>query len=171
METSCRGAKKLICGYRNERAVNSAGECHPHTVEVTGSNPVSPMKDTLALPGFFYGHVPRRKPLSRTSEWERVARRPPNVLRVSGVGNAQSQLLRVAQPSRELDVGFDPVSVRSAGAGCNLMYRTNCVRSQLAVTNRRPCPDSCRWPCSVQLSTTRLFSKLSEIGTVENRFA
>ena len=24
------------------RAVNSAGECHPHTVEVAGSNPVPP---------------------------------------------------------------------------------------------------------------------------------
>jgi hypothetical protein len=24
------------------RAVNSAGECHPHTVEVAGSNPAPP---------------------------------------------------------------------------------------------------------------------------------
>ena len=24
------------------RAINSVGECHPHTVEVTGSSPVSP---------------------------------------------------------------------------------------------------------------------------------
>lgn len=27
---------------KNTGAVNSAGECHPHTVEVTGSNPVPP---------------------------------------------------------------------------------------------------------------------------------
>jgi hypothetical protein len=26
----------------NQWAVNSAGECHPHTVEVVGSNPTPP---------------------------------------------------------------------------------------------------------------------------------
>jgi hypothetical protein len=30
--------------YTDQRAVNSAGECHLHTVEVTGSNPVSPTR-------------------------------------------------------------------------------------------------------------------------------
>ncbi len=38
--------KKTILDYiiltQFKRAVNSAVECHPHTVEVTGSNPVPP---------------------------------------------------------------------------------------------------------------------------------
>jgi hypothetical protein len=32
----------IVSMSTNERAVNSAGECHPHTVEVAGSNPVPP---------------------------------------------------------------------------------------------------------------------------------
>jgi hypothetical protein len=49
-----RGAERGIKGHiRLERtlsvlrrfwAINSAGECYLHTVEVTGSNPVSPMQ-------------------------------------------------------------------------------------------------------------------------------
>ena len=31
-------------GLYDERAVNSAGECYLHTVEVTGSNPVPPTR-------------------------------------------------------------------------------------------------------------------------------
>lgn len=31
-----------ICYFITIRAVNSAVECHPHTVEVAGSNPVPP---------------------------------------------------------------------------------------------------------------------------------
>jgi hypothetical protein len=31
-----------IISSKQPRAVNSAVECHPHTVEVTGSNPVPP---------------------------------------------------------------------------------------------------------------------------------
>jgi hypothetical protein len=31
------------------RAVNSAVECHPHTVEVTGSNPVPPTNEKESL--------------------------------------------------------------------------------------------------------------------------
>ena len=30
------------CSPEGSRAINSVGECHLHTVEVTGSNPVSP---------------------------------------------------------------------------------------------------------------------------------
>ena len=33
--------------YNCSRAINSVGECHLHTVEVTGSNPVSPICDPL----------------------------------------------------------------------------------------------------------------------------
>ena len=36
-------ANFLLYSEKN-RAINSAGECHLHTVEVTGSNPVSPTK-------------------------------------------------------------------------------------------------------------------------------
>jgi hypothetical protein len=28
--------------YASKRALNSAVECHPHTVEVIGSNPIAP---------------------------------------------------------------------------------------------------------------------------------
>jgi hypothetical protein len=34
------------------RAINSAVECYPHMVEVTGSNPVSPTLTPAPLPGF-----------------------------------------------------------------------------------------------------------------------
>ena len=36
--------KLIVFGPLNktDRAVNSAGECHPHTVEVVGSNPTPP---------------------------------------------------------------------------------------------------------------------------------
>jgi hypothetical protein len=35
--------------FPKERAVNSAGECHPHTVEVAGSNPVPPTTDNQGV--------------------------------------------------------------------------------------------------------------------------
>lgn len=42
------------------RAINSVGECHPHTVEATGSNPVSPnfskAPEDFVLPGPFCLH-------------------------------------------------------------------------------------------------------------------
>lgn len=34
------------------RAINSAGECHLHTVEVAGSIPASPIKKSCFLSGF-----------------------------------------------------------------------------------------------------------------------
>jgi hypothetical protein len=33
----------------NQWAVNSAGECHPHTVEVVGSNPTPPTNNINRL--------------------------------------------------------------------------------------------------------------------------
>ena len=42
----CRGPYRALKDYR---AINSVGECHPHTVEVRGSNPRSPT--TLKLRG------------------------------------------------------------------------------------------------------------------------
>ena len=35
------------------RAINSVGECHLHTVEVTGSNPVSPTQKEIGILIFF----------------------------------------------------------------------------------------------------------------------
>ena len=37
-------------GPQQDRAINSVGECHPHTVEVRGSNPRSPTR--LKIKGF-----------------------------------------------------------------------------------------------------------------------
>jgi hypothetical protein len=41
--------KRLWIILSASRAVNSAEECHPHTVEVTGSNPVPPTKKIKGL--------------------------------------------------------------------------------------------------------------------------
>ena len=39
-------------GPQQDRAINSVGECHPHTVEVRGSNPRSPTIKNQGATGY-----------------------------------------------------------------------------------------------------------------------
>lgn len=42
----------FYCLNRNQWALNSAVECHPHTVEVIGSNPIAPTIELTVIRGF-----------------------------------------------------------------------------------------------------------------------